>query len=148
MSDGWGQADHSPQRADHGRMASPNGRNYAGEDKREPYGQSRDDPPRPYRDGGGYGGGGSGRSGPPRGPSGPPPPSRPSDLPSNKDARVYVGNLAYEVGWQDLKDFAKQFKKKSFLITIYFVPSFSIFFFFFLSLSFLSFSLLTMRSLF
>jgi hypothetical protein len=27
---------------------------------------------------------------------------------SKKDCRVYVGNLAYEVGWQDLKDFMRK----------------------------------------
>jgi hypothetical protein len=28
--------------------------------------------------------------------------------PSQKECRVYVGNLAYEVGWQDLKDFMRK----------------------------------------
>ncbi|TPX58835.1 hypothetical protein SpCBS45565_g07902 [Spizellomyces sp. 'palustris'] len=32
-------------------------------------------------------------------------PNRP---PSKKECRVYVGNLAYEVGWQDLKDFMRK----------------------------------------
>ncbi|KAI8836372.1 hypothetical protein BC829DRAFT_405769 [Chytridium lagenaria] len=33
---------------------------------------------------------------------------RPEGRPSNRECRVYVGNLAYEVGWQDLKDFMRK----------------------------------------
>ena len=31
---------------------------------------------------------------------------------SKRECRVYVGNLAYEVGWQDLKDFMRKGKKE------------------------------------
>ncbi|KAI9010157.1 hypothetical protein DFJ74DRAFT_711176 [Hyaloraphidium curvatum] len=33
---------------------------------------------------------------------------RPKDRVSDKECRIYVGNLAYECGWQDLKDFMRQ----------------------------------------
>lgn len=65
-----------------------------------------------------YGGSGGGREYGSRGQSrhsGPPPPPPPKE--SNKECRVYVGNLAYEVNWQDLKDFMKQ-GRISFLNTL------------------------------
>ncbi|TPX56228.1 hypothetical protein PhCBS80983_g04698 [Powellomyces hirtus] len=46
---------------------------------------------------------GDSRGGPSKYSAGPRDPSRPS----KKECRVYVGNLAYEVGWQDLKDFMR-----------------------------------------
>ncbi|KAJ3169763.1 hypothetical protein HK101_011430, partial [Irineochytrium annulatum] len=33
---------------------------------------------------------------------------RSDSRPSRRECRVYVGNLAYEVGWQDLKDFMRK----------------------------------------
>ncbi|KAJ3040398.1 hypothetical protein HDV00_010952 [Rhizophlyctis rosea] len=35
-------------------------------------------------------------------------PRRDPSRPSRRECRVYVGNLAYEVGWQDLKDFMRK----------------------------------------